>query len=277
MAAAVVELDALADTVGAAAKNENFLRISGRHFIVPVVGGVHVRGLRLELRGARVDALHGRAHILPDARLAHLTLSDLERARNLDVAETAALHFQPVLLVKVRHAGEALQPVLGLEQVFHLAKVPRVEVCELADVLRGHAGHERLVDGDDARGVRDGERLLQGLGVREHLAVLGVESPAVQASLQGAKSLVEGLLPRAADSHRLADGLHLRRQDGFGPGELLEREAGDLGDDVVDGGLERRRGLQGDIVGDTIERAADGELGGHLSDGEAGRLGGERG
>ncbi len=57
-------------------------------------------------------------------------------------------------------------------------------------------------------------------------------------------------------------------------GEFLERPAGDLGDDVVDGRLEAGGGLAGDVVGDFVERVADGELGGDLGDGEAGRLAG---
>ena len=54
--------------------------------------------------------------------------------------------------------------------------------------------------------------------------------------------------------------------------ELLEGEARDLGDDVVDGRLEAGRRLARDVVPDLVERVADGELGGDLGDREAGRL-----
>src|SRR5690606_38065215 len=47
-------------------------------------------------------------------------------------------------------------------------------------------------------------------------------------------------------------------------------------DDVVDHRLEAGRRLAGDVVGDLVERVADGELGGDLGDGEPGRLGGQR-
>ena len=43
------------------------------------------------------------------------------------------------------------------------------------------------------------------------------------------------------------------------PGELLEGPARDLGDHVVDGRLEAGRRLAGDVVGDLVERVADGE------------------
>ena len=46
---------------------------------------------------------------------------------------------------------------------------------------------------------------------------------------------------------------------GDAPGQLLERPARDLGDDVVDRRLERRRRLAGDVVADLVEPVADRE------------------
>ena len=63
----------------------------------------------------------------------------------------------------------------------------------------------------------------------------------------------------------------------LGAWELLEREARDLGDDVVDGGLKRgRSGAARDVVAQLIQRIADRKLGRDLGDGEPGRLGRER-
>src|SRR5205807_4605085 len=79
----------------------------------------------------------------------------------------------------------------------------------------------------------------------------------------------------AADGHRLADRLHLGGQGRVGVGELLEGPARHLGDDVVDGRLEAGGGLAGDVVAQLVEPVADGQLGGDLGDGEAGRLAGQ--
>ena len=76
-------------------------------------------------------------------------------------------------------------------------------------------------------------------------------------------------------AHDLADALHLRAEPAVGAGELLEREARPLHDDVVDGRLERGA-RAGDVVRELVEREADGELGGDLRDRIAGRLRGER-
>ena len=88
---------------------------------------------------------------------------------------------------------------------------------------------------------------------------------------------MQRLFEGAADGHGLADGLHLRGERFVGTGEFLEGETRDLGDDVVDGGLEGGGCVAGDVVLQLIERVADGELGGDLGDGETGGFGGERG
>ena len=63
---------------------------------------------------------------------------------------------------------------------------------------------------------------------------------------------------------------------GGSAGELLEGKARDLGDHIVDGRLEGGgRGAAGDVIGQFVQRVADGELGRDLGDGEAGGLGGQ--
>ena len=59
-------------------------------------------------------------------------------------------------------------------------------------------------------------------------------------------------------------------------GELLEGEARPLDDGVVDRRLERGRRPARDVVGDLLQRVADGQAGGDLCDREARRLRGER-
>ena len=64
-----------------------------------------------------------------------------------------------------------------------------------------------------------------------------------------------------------------RGQQRLGALELLEGEARDLGDDIIDRRLEARRGrAAGDVVRDLVERVADRQLGRDLGDREAGRL-----
>jgi hypothetical protein len=140
------------------------------------------------------------------------------------------------------------------------------------DPRRRDAEAEGAGDVPEALRVRAAELSLDGGGGE---AVEGAIE-AVGADLEAADRLAERLLKGAADRHDLADGLHLDGEGVVDVAELLEGEAGDLGDDVVDAGLEGRGGDAGDVVLQLVEGVADGQLGGDLGDREAGRLGGER-
>jgi len=59
--------------------------------------------------------------------------------------------------------------------------------------------------------------------------------------------------------------------------ELVKGPPGDLDDDVVDGRLERRWRLHGDLVLDLVQPQADRYFGRYASDGIAGRLAGQCG
>ena len=95
--------------------------------------------------------------------------------------------------------------------------------------------------------------------------------------LAARERLAEGLLERPPDPHRLPHALHLRAERRVCAGELLEGEARELDDHVVERRLEARRRRPREVVRDLVERVADRELRGHLRDRIAGRLGGERG
>ncbi len=108
---------------------------------------------------------------------------------------------------------------------------------------------------------------------QELLVVRRVRRAGVE--LARAQRLGERLLERPPQGHRLADRLHVRGQIGLGAGELLKREPRPLDHAVVDGGLEARRRGPGDVVGDLLQRVADGQPRGDLGDREPGGLAGQ--
>ncbi len=148
----------------------------------------------------------------------------------------------------------------------------------LVDVLLGEAEAQRLRDLEQAVGRRRAERRPDGVLVVALAEALDLDLvEAGEAGLERAQRLLQRFREGAADRHRLADRLHRGRQRRLGAGELLEGEARDLGDDVVDRRLERgRRRAAGDVVLDLVEGVADGEPRRDLGDREAGRLRGER-
>src|SRR5690606_9969081 len=69
--AAVVELDALADAVGATAENHDLLAVARRRFALVLVGRIQVSGVGGELGGAGVHTLVDRLHTVRAAQSAY--------------------------------------------------------------------------------------------------------------------------------------------------------------------------------------------------------------
>ena len=149
-----------------------------------------------------------------------------------------------------------------------LAQEPGIDRAPRSDLLDAEPPAEGLEDQVIAvgRGVLEASQQLLVVGRRLRR---GVE-------LARAQRLGEGLAEGAADRHHLADALHVGGEASRGAGELLEGEAGDLGDHVVDRRLEGGRGSLGNVVLDLLERVADRELRRNLRDREPGRLRGQR-
>ena len=103
-----------------------------------------------------------------------------------------------------------------------------------------------------------------------------VRIEASHADVEHAQRLLEHLREGAADRHHLADALHLAADADRGALELAEVPARHLAHDVVERGLEERRGAARDAVGDLGQRVAERELGGDVGERIAGRLARER-
>ncbi len=224
-----------------------------------------------ELRGARVDGLEHRPDAEGVAQAADHGLAHAAQRGDLLVGEAVALGPAQGGLVErgdVRHlAGDVVDEA-------DLVEEPRVDAARVVHLLDRGPGPQRLLDGDEPvlgrldRG-RD-ERVEVDVRVERREPERGA------APLQRAHRLLQGLGEAAPDGHGLADGLHGRGEGLVRGRELLEREARDLDDDVVQRRLEARRGGAGDVVGDLVEGVADGQARGDLGDGEPGRLGGQR-
>ena len=164
------------------------------------------------------------------------------------------------------------QRLLARHQVLDLRQEPRIDVGQAEYFCLAHAGAQGIGDVPDA--LRAG---IAQLGF-DGFAVGGLLVEPVAADFQPAQRLLQRLLEGAADRHHLAHRLHLRGEAAVGLRKFLEGEARNLGDDVIDRRLERGRGrAAGDVVLQLVQGVADRQLGRHLGDREAGRLGRQRG
>jgi hypothetical protein len=199
-----------------------------------LVGGIHVGRLRLELGRAGVDALEdGRdAEVL--ARAADLVLvaagkpgeAGVGEAHHLEAAEAGFAHRQAV----------PAEVGLDLHDLADAGEEPAVEGGGGGDLVVGQPVAHRLRDDPEPVGRAGRERAGDGGGIGG--AVDGDLVEAGEARFQRGERLLERFVEGAADGHRLAHRFHRGGEFGLGAWELLEGEAGDLGHDIVDGGLE---------------------------------------
>ena len=283
VATAVVELDALSDTVGSRAENHHLAAVRRGRLALPLPGSVEIGGERLELRRTGVDALVDGGEARVAAPLAHDGRRRVERAAQLFVAEPGALE------VGEEVGGQGLQPgeagrAPHLDDLGELGQEPPIDASELVHLLDGPPPVESL-EHREHPAIRRHHELPLERGVIGVLLVgvllvgfgLAGEQPAALPDLQRADSLEKRLLERTADGHRLSDRLHLGHQGAVGLRELLEGPPRHLDDDVVERGLEAGRGQAGDVVGDLFQTVAEGQLRRDLRDRKPGRLGGQGG
>ncbi len=224
--------------------------------LAAVVGHVEVVRPGRVLGGQGVDLLDRREEA---QRLAPGPDAELGRSgqeRDLLVGEALPLGLEE----KVRRDGvetPALEAQLAVDDRLDLVEEPAVDPGQLVDAVDGEALLEGLGDAEEPLVGRLAELLLE---VPEGIVRVGDE--AVDADLEHPGGLLDGLLEGPADGHDLADRFHLRADLLRDAAELLEVPAGDLDDEVVEGGLEAGGRDLGDRVRQAGQGVAEGELGG---------------
>ena len=158
----------------------------------------------------------------------------------------------------------------------HLVEEPRVDLRRLEELLERRTTADRLLDLDETSLGANCGGLNQGAGFFGGRR-LPVPVELHTALIDRAQGLLERLRVGATDRHGFTDGLHRGGEGRVGRRELLEGEARDLNNHVVERRLERGRGRARDVVRDLIEGVAGGEACGDLRDREARRLRGQRG
>ena len=287
--AAVIELDTLANAVGAGAQDHRLglvrrrglvgsralLGIRARAVDVLVRLVVVLRGAR-ELRSAGIDRLHAGNHAQALAVGAHKALVRAGQRGDLGIARAVLLEQAHRVGVDILHT-QAADALLDLHHIVDTVEVPRIDTADGMDANDVPATAQGLDHKEDAmlgRGCHGLSKLVVAQLIGTFLAT---GANALVAILQRAHSLAKGLLKGAADRHNLAHGLHARGECGVGTLELLEGKARHLDHTVVDCGLKAGGRSLGDVVDDLVERVAHGQARGGLGDGETRCLGGQCG
>ena len=287
--AAVIELDTLANAVGAGAQDHRLgfvrrrglvgsralLGIRARAVDVLVRLVVVLRGAR-ELRSAGIDRLHAGNHAQALAVGAHKALIGAGQRGNLGVTRAILLEQAHRVGVNVLHTQVA-DALLDLHHIVDAVEVPRIDAADGMDAGDVPATAQGLDHKEDAVLGRGCHGLSELVVAQLVGTLLATGADALMPVLQRTHGLAEGLLKGAADRHDLAHGLHARGERGVGTLELLEGKARHLDHAVVNRGLKAGRRCLGNVVDDLVERVAHGKARGGLGDGETRGLGGQRG
>src|SRR5208283_1550132 len=260
VAAAVIKFNSLPDAIGTGTENHNLLLRRGRGFVFFFVRGVEIRRVAFELRGAGIDALVDRLQAVLLAEVANLFLAafavQTPGSGEPSIGEAHALGFAQQVGGNRFH-WMLLQLQLHVVNLFELVEEPGIDRGHLRDLLDRMPLANGVLHVGQALGMRSDQALCENFG-------LDFMRPHALARIERANSLLQGFFEGAADGHHFADGFHLRPKRFVGAGEFFELPLRNFYDDIVERGLEASWSLTRDVVGNLVERIADGKLGGNF-------------
>src|SRR5690606_6959521 len=166
--AAIIELDALADAIRAAAQDHDLRAIAGIGLAFFLVGRIQVRGGGRELGCARVDPLEYRPETRLDATLPDRRLLHTHQCGDARVGNALALQAPQARVIEAAHAGHRELPLL-FDEIADLRKEPGVDAGELRNFGQRHSLAESLADVPQALRAGVQELLVQRVRVQSRL------------------------------------------------------------------------------------------------------------
>ncbi len=271
MDAAVVELNTLADPVGAAAEDHD-LRLFGTHRVLVrrIVGRIVISGI---LGAGYVYAFPGLLYAERQTAVADVCFRYAEHDAEVLVGETVLLCLGEGFVRRKRTMAFCKRRFF-LYQFLHLLDEPFLHVRKIIELIYGRTLLQRFVHREMTFAAGRRKQLQQlFFGFRFQLFDM---SETVSACFQGTYGFLEGFLVILADAHDFADSTHLGAELVFHAFELFECPAGEFDHDIV---AVRHIFIQRAVfaAGNVGQIQAGREHCGNERDREAGRLAGECG
>ena len=145
MHTAVVEFDALADAVRAAAKDHDLLLVGRIGLALVLVGRVHVGGIGREFSGTGIDTLVHRTHTKCMTTISEFGFSRLEQISRATVGKALALEIAQ-LFCGQRGKIAFFHFQLEIDDLLDLNEEPRINLGQLKYLLNRHPDTESIGD-----------------------------------------------------------------------------------------------------------------------------------
>ena len=267
--AAVIKLNALANSVGTPPQDHDFFGVAGVGLALLLVGGVKVSGVGLKLGRTGVNALINGAHPVRMSVRPHLLLAGAKQLGHAPVREAFLLELTHLDGADVGERG-VFELELNFHNLFNLIQEPRIDAGERVDFSNTHTERKRVPHIPNALRTGCTELTL------EDFSVLGLLVHAVHTHFEPSEGLLERLLEGSPHGHHLTHRFHLRGEPGVGLGKFLKRKTRDLRHHIVNARLKGCRRLsRGDVVFELIKGVAHGEFGRHFGYRETRGFGGQ--
>src|SRR3569833_388767 len=263
---APIELDRAADAIHTAAQDDGAVVVKGDIERRSIVCREQVVRDGRELGGERVDLLDPR----PDAELqtkgADFVRGAPDRRRILLIGEAHLLCLYDVVLLQAMETADGLELPGAVDDVLELVQEPLVNLCQFVDTI------DRVVFVKHGLADRQPPPVARVLELKVKIGKL-IALEADNSRVYLADCLLEGLLDRPANGHDFADRLHGASDISLDVLELGKVPTRDLGDDVIERGLEIGRCGLGDGIGEFWQAVAETNLGGRVGKRISGGLG----
>ena len=260
----VVEFHALADTDGACTQHHDLLAVRQPGSILAGVGGVEVGDISAGVAG--IHHLEDGEDVFFLTQVVNFDFFHAPQLGDVLIAEAHGLGG----LEGVQIPGSGQLALHGHDILDGFQEVGR-DLGDLEDFVHTHIPAQQLGNGEEVVVPEFPDVLQQFFG---GLVVKLGQVEVAGADFQGADGLEQALFQVGADAHDFAGGLHLGAQSVGSGGELVEGEPGQLGNHIVQAGLEGSVGV-GNL--DVFQCHAHGDLGSDPGDGVAGSLGSQSG
>ncbi len=148
MAAAIIEFDALADAVGSAAQDDDFLFVGGIGFVhrqpaaCRFIAGIHIGRQRREFGGAGIDPLETGPHIQRVTRRAHIHFLHAGQPGQAGVGK--AHRFEAAESLGILRQAAPANIGFDLYDRPHFAQEPGIIAGDLGDLFQRKAVPHRL-------------------------------------------------------------------------------------------------------------------------------------